>query len=101
VICKTQKHDVNPIWTNEDYDKPPHKRANYIQTMAKFLQLALWNAYGLSQYMEKLTILISIQNIDVMLNSGTYFPEKSSLTFSNYTIYHQIIHPEFFGTVFL
>jgi hypothetical protein len=37
--------------------------------MAKFLQLALWNASGLTQHAEELKTFISIHNIDVMLIS--------------------------------
>jgi hypothetical protein len=39
--------------------------------MAKFLQLALWNANGLTQHIEELKIFISHHNIDVMLISET------------------------------
>jgi exonuclease III len=44
--------------------------------MAKFLQLALWNANGLTQHTEELETFISIHNIDVMLISETHFTEK-------------------------
>jgi hypothetical protein len=49
--------------------------------MAKFLQLALWNANGLTQHTEELKTFISIHNIDVMLISETHFTEKSYLNF--------------------
>jgi hypothetical protein len=47
--------------------------------MAKFLQLALWNANSLTYHTEKLKIFIYIHNIDVMLISETHFIEKSYL----------------------
>jgi hypothetical protein len=45
--------------------------------MAKFLQLALWNANSLTQYTEELETFISIHNIDVMLISETHFMKKA------------------------
>jgi hypothetical protein len=56
--------------------------------MAKFLQLALWNANGLTQHTEALKTFISIHNIDVMLISATHFTEKSYLKLPNHTVYH-------------
>jgi hypothetical protein len=56
--------------------------------MARFLQLALWNANGLTQHTEELKAFISIHNIDVMLISETHFTEKSYLKLPNYTVYH-------------
>jgi hypothetical protein len=56
--------------------------------MAKFLQLALWNANGLSQQTKGLQTFISIHNIDVMLISETYFIERSYLKIPNYTAFH-------------
>jgi hypothetical protein len=56
--------------------------------MAKFLQLALWNANDLSQQTEELKTFTSIYNIGVMLISETHFNEKSYLKLPNYTTYH-------------
>jgi exonuclease III len=56
--------------------------------MAKFLQLTLWNANGLSQHTEELKTFISIHYIDVMLISDMHFTEKSYLKVPNYTTYH-------------
>jgi hypothetical protein len=56
--------------------------------MAKFLQLALWNANGLTQHTEELKTFISIHNIDVMLISETHFTDNSYLKLANYTVYH-------------
>jgi hypothetical protein len=39
--------------------------------MAKFLQLALWNANGLTPHTEEPKTFISIHNIDAMLISET------------------------------
>jgi hypothetical protein len=60
--------------------------------MAKFLQLALWNANGLIQYTEELKTFNFIHNIDVMLISETHFTEKSYLKLPNYTVYY-MNHP--------
>jgi hypothetical protein len=56
--------------------------------MAKFLQLALWNANSLAQHTEQLKTCISIHNIQIMLISETHFTEKSYLKFPKYTVYH-------------
>jgi hypothetical protein len=53
-----------------------------------FLQLALWNANGLTQHTEELKTFISIHNIHVMIISGTHFTEKSYLKLPNYAVYH-------------
>jgi hypothetical protein len=55
--------------------------------MAKFLQLALWNANGLTQHIEELKRFIYIHNIDVMLISETHITEKSYLKLPNHTVY--------------
>jgi exonuclease III len=56
--------------------------------MAKFLQLALWNANGLTQHAEELKTFIPIHNIDFMLISEMLFTERSYLKFLKYTVYH-------------
>jgi hypothetical protein len=56
--------------------------------MAKFLQLALWNANGVTQHTEELKTFTSIHNIDIMLISETQFTEKSYLKFPNYAVHH-------------
>jgi hypothetical protein len=56
--------------------------------MAKFLQLALWNANGLTQHTEELKTCISIHNTAVMLISEMHFTEKSYLRLPNYAVYH-------------
>jgi hypothetical protein len=56
--------------------------------MAKFLQLALWKANGLTQHIEELKTFIFIHNIDVMLILETRLTEKSYLKLPNYTVYH-------------
>jgi hypothetical protein len=45
--------------------------------MAKFLQLALWNANGLTQHTEELKTFISIHNTDVTPISERHFTEKA------------------------
>jgi hypothetical protein len=56
--------------------------------MDRFLQLALWNANGLTQNTEELKTFISIHNTDIMLTSEMHFTEKSYLKLSNYAVYH-------------
>lgn len=41
------------------------------------LQLALWNANGLTQHLEELKVFILNRNIDVMLISETHFTARS------------------------
>jgi hypothetical protein len=66
------------------YAKLPYSRAIYKQITAKFLQLASWNANGLSQHTEELKTFISVHNIDVMLISKTHFTETSQLCSPSY-----------------
>jgi hypothetical protein len=54
-----------------------------LKKMAKFLQLALWNANGLAQHTEELKTFISIHNIDIMLISERHFTEKIYLKLPN------------------
>jgi exonuclease III len=56
--------------------------------MARFLQLALWNANSLTQHKE-LKTCIFIHNTDVMLISETHFTEKSYPKLLNYAVYHK------------
>jgi hypothetical protein len=56
--------------------------------MAKFLQLALWNASGLTQHIEELNMFISHHNIDVMPILETHFTDKSYLKLHKYAVYH-------------
>jgi hypothetical protein len=55
--------------------------------MVKPLQLALWNANGLTQHIE-LKMFISHHNIDVMLISERHFTDKRYLKLPKYTVYH-------------
>jgi hypothetical protein len=56
--------------------------------MAKLLQLALWNAKGLTQHTEELKTFNSIHNIDVMLISETHFNGKTYVKLPNYSVYY-------------
>jgi hypothetical protein len=47
--------------------------------MTKFLELALWNANGVTQHSEELKMFIPNHDIDFMLISGTHFTGKSYL----------------------
>jgi hypothetical protein len=55
--------------------------------MAKFLQLAFWNANDLINHTEELKMFIFHRNIDVMLIS-MYFTYISYLNLPKYTVYH-------------
>jgi exonuclease III len=54
--------------------------------MAKFIQLTLWNANGLTQHTEELKIFISHHKIDVMLISETHLTDISYLKLPKYTV---------------
>jgi hypothetical protein len=56
--------------------------------MAKFLQLSMWNANGLTKHTEELKTFIFINFIDVMLISETHLTEKNYLKLPRYTVYH-------------
>jgi hypothetical protein len=56
--------------------------------MNKFLQLALWNANGLTQHIEELKMFISHHKIDVMFISETHFTDKSYLKLPIYPTNH-------------
>jgi hypothetical protein len=56
--------------------------------MAKFLQLALWNANGLAHHADELQTFLALRNIDIMLLFETHFTQKSYLKLSHYRIYH-------------
>jgi hypothetical protein len=56
--------------------------------MAKFLQLAVWNANVLIQNKEELKMFLSICDIDVMLISETHFKEKNFIRIPHYIAYH-------------
>jgi hypothetical protein len=55
--------------------------------MAKFLQLAVWNANGLTQHKEELKICLSIYDIGVMLISETHFTEINFIRIPHYIVY--------------
>jgi hypothetical protein len=56
--------------------------------MAFFLQLALWNANGLSHHADELQTFLASRHIDIMLLSETHFTHKSYLRIPHYTVYH-------------
>jgi hypothetical protein len=56
--------------------------------MAKFVQLTLWNASGLSQHTKGLKTFIPIHNINIILISEVHFAEKSYLKLPNCTASH-------------
>jgi hypothetical protein len=55
--------------------------------MSKFLQLALWNANGLTQYTDELKTFFSIHNI-YMLILETHLTEKNYIKLPRYKVYH-------------
>ena len=56
--------------------------------MNNLLQIALWNANGLSQHAEELKMFISNDNIDIMLVSETHFTERSHFKIPNDSLYY-------------
>jgi exonuclease III len=56
--------------------------------MAKFLQLALWNANGLNHHADELQTFLAIRNIYIVLLSETHFTQKSYLKLPHYAVYH-------------
>jgi hypothetical protein len=48
--------------------------------MAKFLQLALWNANGLTQHTEEMKTFISIHNIYVVISETSFTEKKKKLS---------------------
>jgi hypothetical protein len=56
--------------------------------MAKSLQLALWNANGLTHHADELQTFLAIRNIDIMLISKTHFTHNSYLKIPHYAVYH-------------
>jgi hypothetical protein len=56
--------------------------------MTKFLQLAIWNANGLSHHREELQTFLHIHDIDAILISETHFTEKHHFRIPYYTLHH-------------
>lgn len=57
------------------------------------LNIALWNANGLTQHAEEVKTFINIRNIDIMLISETHFTIKSYFKLPKYSIYNTA-HPD-------
>jgi hypothetical protein len=62
--------------TTKNNAQPSHNSPGQTEIRAKFLQLAVWNASGLTQHKE-LKMSLSIYDIDVMLISQTHFTGKT------------------------
>lgn len=61
--------------------------------MAVQLNLALWNANGLSQHKQELLSFMTNHNIDIMMVSESHFTNKSFINFPNYVVY-DTKHPD-------
>lgn len=61
--------------------------------MIKILQLAIWNANGLSKHKLELQTFLKDQSIDIMLISETHFTKKSHIKIFGYSVYHTM-HPD-------
>jgi len=57
------------------------------------IQLAIWNANGLSKHKNELQAFLRDQNIDIMLISETHFTKKNYIKFNRYNVYHTM-HPD-------
>jgi hypothetical protein len=62
---------------------------SHLQPMAKFLQLALWNANDLTHYADELQTFLTNRNTDIMLVSETHFTQKNYLKLPHYAIPHK------------
>jgi hypothetical protein len=82
--CHTgiKRHDEGSFRTTRNNAKPSNNSPGQIEIMAKLLQLAVWNANGLTQHKEELEMFLSIYDIDIMLISETHFTEKTSYEFT-------------------
>jgi hypothetical protein len=78
--CHTgiKRHGEESFRTTGNNAQPSHNSAGQTEIMAKFLQLTIWNADGLTQHKEGLKMFLSIYDIDVMLVLETHFTEKTS-----------------------
>jgi exonuclease III len=56
--------------------------------MTQSLQIAVWNANGLSRHRHEVQMFLLSHNIDVLLISDTHFTTKSYFHLPHYTIYH-------------
>jgi hypothetical protein len=87
--CHTdiKRHDEGSFRTTRNNAQPSHNSPQKTEIMAEFLQLAVWNANGLTQNKE-LKISLSIYDIDVRKRSS----QKNFLRIPHYIVYHTI-HP--------
>jgi exonuclease III len=61
--------------------------------MNKFLIVALWNANGLLQHKDEVTLFLKEQHIDILLISETHFPAESYFKIPNFRVYSNT-HPD-------
>jgi exonuclease III len=59
----------------------------------KFLRKALWNANGLLQHKDEVTLFLKEQHIDILLISETHFTAESYFKIPNFRVY-SAIHPD-------
>jgi hypothetical protein len=76
--CHTgiKRRDEGSFRTTGNNAQPSHNSPGQTEIMAKFLQLAFWNANVLIQHKEELKMFVSICDIDVMLILETHLTEK-------------------------
>jgi hypothetical protein len=67
---------------------PSHHSPNYTHITSQSLQIALWNANGLSQHRNELQMFLHTYNIDILLISETHFTSKSFFHLPHYITYH-------------
>jgi exonuclease III len=58
--------------------------------MNKFLRIALWNANGLLQHKDEVTLFLKEQHMDIPLISETHFTAESYFKIPNFSVYSAI-----------
>jgi exonuclease III len=61
--------------------------------MNKFLRIALWNANGLLQHKDDVTLFLEEQHIDILLISETHFTAEGYFKIPNFRVY-STTHPD-------
>jgi exonuclease III len=61
--------------------------------MNKFLRIALWNAKGLLQHKDEVTLFLKEQHRDILLITETHFTAESYFKIPNFRVY-STTHPD-------
>jgi hypothetical protein len=55
--------------------------------MNKFLRITLWNANGLIQHKDEVTLFLEEKHIDILLNNETHFTAERYFNIPNFGVY--------------